>query len=87
MGWSQSEAVRGKPWFQDQEAPARGWRGGVGDRKQEANAVPFTPAIFTRERWTTRGLAKNTSGPSPEHHLPRGAGGGVWQGVGWGPEV
>ena len=64
-----------------------GGRVGWGTESSEVNAVPFTPAIFTLEHWTTRGLAKNTSGPSPEHHLPRGAGWGLARRGVWGPEV
>lgn len=82
------ERSRGKPWLQDQEAPCpEDGGGGGGAESSEVSAVPSTPAIFTLEHWTARGLAKNTSGTSPEHPFPREEGWGLASSGVWGPGV
>ena len=79
MGWSQREAAKAVT-----PRPGGAWSRGGGAESSEVSAVPSTSAIFTLEHWTARGLAKNTSSPSPEHPLPREAGWGLARSWVWG---
>lgn len=71
MTWSQREAVESRG-FKTRRRQVQG-RG----EKAAVSAVPSTPAIFTQERWTAEGLAKNTNTPGPKYWLPREVGGPV----------